>query len=89
MSHESKHENVFWGFLGFFTPFGALGTQREFFRKKIFYSAQLDMKIQLAAKFQKKIDGRLSRISPDTRTEARTDGRTEARTPLKTMVPLR
>ena len=63
-------------FRGFWTPFGALGMQRVF-RKKNFYSAQLDIKIKLAAKFQKKINGRLSRISPDTRT------------PLKTMVPLR
>ena len=36
------------------------------------------MKIQLAAKFQKKTDGRLSRISPDIRTDARTDRRTDA-----------
>ena len=79
MSHEWKHENyVFWGFLGFFTPFGALGTQREFFRKKFFHSAQLDMKIQLAAKFEKNLmDGYLALV------------RTHARTPLKTIVPLR
>ena len=78
MSHESKHENyVFWGFLGVFTPFGALGTQRKFFRKKI-YSAQLDMKTQLAAKFEKNLmDGYPAIV------------RTHARTPLKTIVPLR
>ena len=34
------------------------------------------MKIQLAAKFQKKTDGQLSGISPDRRTDERTDGRT-------------
>ena len=64
-----------WGiFRAFRTSFGALGTQLEIFRE-FFYSAQLDMKIQIAAKFQKKADGRLSRISPDTRMDARTDGR--------------
>ena len=41
-------------FRRFWTPFGALETQR-IFPKKNFYSAQLDMKIQLAAKFQKKL----------------------------------
>ena len=73
MSHELKHENyVFWGFL---TPFGALGTQREIFRKKFFDSAQLDMKIQLAAKFEKNLmDGYPAIV----RTHARTDGRTHA-----------
>ena len=56
-------------------PFGALGTQREFFRKKIFHSAQLDMKIQLAAKFEKNLmDGYPAIV----RTHARTDGRTHA-----------
>ena len=57
---------------------GSWGCNESFFRKKFFYSAQLDMKIQLAAKFQKKTDGRLSRISPDTRTDARTHARTDA-----------
>ena len=44
----------FWpirGFLGVFGPWG----RNEFFWKNYFYSAQLDMKIQLAAKFQKKL----------------------------------
>ena len=77
-------------FRGFWTPFGALGTQREFFRKKIFYSAQLDMKIQLPAKFQKKLmDGYRTLVRTHARTHARTDARTHGRIPLKTMVPLR
>ena len=60
-------------FRGFLTPFGALGTQREFFRKKFLYSAQLDMKIQIAAKFHKKNGYRAL-----GRTHARTHGRTDA-----------
>ena len=60
-------------FRGFWTPCRALGTQREFFRK-IFYSTKLEMKIQLAPNFQKKlIDGYRALV----RTHARTDGRTQ------------
>ena len=55
-------------FRGFLTPFGALGTQREIFRK-IFYSAQLDMKIQLVAKFEKNLmDGYPALVRTDERT---------------------
>ena len=65
-----------WGFFrGFWTPFGALGTQRVF-PKKFFYSAQLDMKMQLAAKFQKKMMGGYRAL---VRTHARTDARTHGR----------
>ena len=44
------------GLLGaFLTPFGPLGAHREFGHTKCFYSAQLDMKIHLGAKFQDKV----------------------------------
>ena len=57
-----------WLFRGFWTPFGALGTQREFFRK-IF--KKLDMKIQPAAKFQKKLmDGYRALVRTHARTHA-------------------
>ena len=60
-------------FRGFWTPFGAPGTQREFSEKK-FYSAQLDMKIQLAAKFQKKLmDGYRALVRTHGCRDARTD----------------
>ena len=87
MSHESKHENyVFGGFLGFFDHFWGPGDATRVFPKKIFYSAQLHMKIQLAAKFEKNLmDGYLTLVRTHTRTHTRTD----ARTPLKTIVPLR
>ena len=71
-------------FRGFWTPFGALGTQREFFRKKIL-QCTTRYENTTCWKISEKIGGRLSRISPDTWTHARTDGRA----PLKTMVPLR
>ena len=48
-----KAKSVILANLGLLDPLWALGTQRVFF-EKIFYSAQLDMKIQLAPKFQKK-----------------------------------
>ena len=72
MSHESKHENyVFWGFLGFFDPFWGPGDATRVFPKKNFYSAQLDMKIQLGAKFQKKVmDGYPAIVRTDGRTDA-------------------
>ena len=57
---------VFWGH---FDPFWAPGDATRVFRN-FFYSAQLDMKIQLAAKFQKKLmDGYRALV----RTHARTD----------------
>ena len=62
-------------FRGFWTPFGALGTQREFFRK-FFDSAQLDTKIQRSAKFEKKLmDGYCALVRTHARTDARTHGR--------------
>ena len=69
-------------FRGFFTPFGALGRQREFSEEKIFYSAKLDMKIQLGAKFQKN--------TMDSHWEflERTDARTHARTRVNYKVPI-
>ena len=72
-------------FGAFWTPFGALGTQREFYEKKL-YSAQLHMKIQLAAKFEKNLmDGYPAIV----RTDGRTDERTDERTGLITIVPFR
>ena len=72
----------FGAFLGGFDHFWGPGDATRVFPKKNFYSAQLDMKIQLAAKFEKNLmDGYPAII----RTHARTDGRT----PLKTIVPLR
>ena len=47
------------------------GRETEFFSEKTFYSAQLDMKIQLAAKFEKNLmDGYPAIV----RTDGRTDG---------------
>ena len=43
----------FGAFRGFLTTFGPLGTHQEFCHQ-MFYSAQLDMKIELGAKFHKK-----------------------------------
>ena len=69
-------------FKGVLDPFWGPGDATRVFPKKFFYSAQLDMKIQLAPKFQKKLmDG--------YRALVRTHARTDARTPLKTIVPLR
>ena len=76
-----KAKSVIFGqfgtFLGFLTLLGPWG-RNESFSEKNFYSAQLDMKIQLAAKFQKNLmDG--------YPTIVRTDGRTG----LITIVPFR
>ena len=61
-------------FGAFLTLFELLGTQSEFCHKKFFYSAQLDTKIQLLAKFQKKVmDGYPAIVRTDGRTHGRTD----------------
>ena len=66
-------------------PIWGPGNTTRVFPPKNFYSAQLHMKIQLAAKFQKKTDGRLSGNSPDRRTDGRTDG-TDYYSPFPTKV---
>ena len=60
-------------FRGFFTTFGPLG--RIEFCHKNFYSAQLDMKIQLGAKVQEKV---MEGYPAIVRTHGRMDGRTHA-----------
>ena len=61
----------FGAFLGGFGPFlGPWGRNESF--PKMFYSAQLDMKIELVAKFEKKTDGQLSHISLDRLMNGRT-----------------
>ena len=50
------------GLLGAFRPLLGPWGRIKSFVTKFFYSAQLDMKMQLAANFRK-IDGRLSRIT--------------------------
>ena len=57
--------------LGFFTPFGPLGTHREFCDKKIL-QCTTRYEIQLGAKFQKKVmDGYPTIVRTDRRTGAR------------------
>ena len=75
---SSKAKSAFWkiwGFRGaFWTPFGPLGTHREFCDKNFFDSAQLDMKIPLGAKFQEKVmDGYPAIVRTHGQTDARTD----------------
>ena len=65
----------FGAFQGFFDPFWGPGDATRVFPEKFFYSAQLDMKIELAAKFEKNLmDGYPAIV----RTHARTDARTHA-----------
>ena len=53
-----KAKSVILGNLGLFDHFSAPGDASRVLSQKIFYSAQLDMKIQLGAKFQEKtMDG--------------------------------
>ena len=61
-------------FLGGFGPLLGPWGRNESFSEKNFYSAQLDMKIQLAAKFQKKLmDGYRALVRTHGRTHAYTD----------------
>ena len=49
--------------------------RNESFSEKNFYSAQLDIKIQLAAKFEKNLmDGYPALVRTDGRTDERTNG---------------
>ena len=62
----------FGAFLGGFGPLLGPWGRNESLSEKKFYSAQLDMKIQLAAKFQKKLmDGYRALVRTHTRTDAR------------------
>ena len=73
-----KAEIVILANLGLFGVFGPLlgpSERNESFSEKNFYSAQLDMKIQLAAKFEKKpMDGYSALVRTDARTNGRTNG---------------
>ena len=65
MKSYSAKKCDFGQFGNFWTPLGPPGAATSLLKN--FCSAQLDMKIQLAAKFENKTDGRLSRISLDRR----------------------
>ena len=62
---------MFFGLFRIFDHFWGPGDATRVFPKKNFYSAQLDMKIQLGAKFQKEVmDGYPAIVRTDARTDA-------------------